>query len=162
MSKYDQIQALIRTMSDANHEEDSEIKWFLKHATLPSTVDIIKNAKNFTHSELEILSTLAQSADPITFKALQATSALSQGMLSRYINRLQKQQLLEKFHAATNKKEVWLKLSATGREIGALHLELHAQMHKDFEQVLSHYSDADIDLVIKFAQDVFTTRKNIQ
>jgi len=140
---------------------DPEKQWLMSHAQSETTKTALRAARNFTHSELAILSTLSEHDDTLAFKLLQEESDLSQGMLSRYVDRLAKNGLLEKFHTPENQKAVMLRATPIGHEIGALHLKLHATQNRRYKEVLNHYSRGEQETVLAFLTEFADARKHL-
>lgn len=160
MKKTDELQQVIaRIRNEA--DEDPERAWLAAHAQIPAVADLVGKTKHFTHSELMILTVLARADAAVPFKAIQEQSDLSQGMLSRYVDRLAKQKLIEKFHTPTNKKAVVLRTTSMGQEIGQLHDELHRRQQQNYDAVLTRYSDADLTLVTRFLNDLMDAREHL-
>lgn len=156
MSKLIELKKVLdQTHRDDN--EDPEKNWMQEHAKTKEVAKLIGNSFLFTHSELKILSELSVKGTML-FKDLQDNSELSQGMLSRYIARLSKKNLIEKYHTKENKKSVVLKITDTGKEIGELHQELHKSQNKSYEEMLNKYTVAEVDMVINFLNDVIEVR----
>ena len=161
MEKYKQIEQLKHKLRETHENSDFEREWFIKHAPSQTTRQFIQNQKHVTHSELQILSDLTRSEAATPFKQLQAASPLSQGMLSRYVNRLAAQTLIEKYHPIDNKKEVFLRPTKLGYELGTLHLALHQTIQAQEEHILSEHSDKDIATFVQIATQLIDTRKMI-
>jgi|GEM_PF-1855515 len=160
MTKINELQQVMaRIREDGN--DDPEHAWLATHAQTPAVAELVGKTKHFTHSELMILTVLARADAAVPFKSIQEQSDLSQGMLSRYIDRLAKQKLIEKFHTPNNKKAVVLRTTAMGQEIGQLHDELHRRQQQNYEAVLEQYSDADLTLVTRFLNDLMDAREHL-
>ncbi|WP_054659883.1 MarR family transcriptional regulator [Secundilactobacillus kimchicus] len=84
----------------------------------PTVQQQLKKA-NLNHSQIEILSLVSQESE-LAYKALTDKVSFSQGMLSRYVARLVKLQLLEKVPLVDNKKAYNLKATDTGRFVAKL------------------------------------------
>ncbi|WP_057895142.1 MarR family winged helix-turn-helix transcriptional regulator [Lacticaseibacillus brantae] len=141
---------------------DPEKQWLMNHAQSDSTRAAIRNSRNFTHSELAILSTLTEHDDTLAFKLLQEESSLSQGMLSRYVERLANNGLIEKFHTPENQKAVMLRNTTIGHEIGDLHLKLHAAQNRRYKEVLNRYSRSEQETVLAFLNDFAAARQSLE
>jgi len=161
MEKYKQIEQLKQQLRKTRENGDFEREWFIKHAPSQTTRQFIQNQKHVTHSELQILSELTYNDTATPFKKLQSMSPLSQGMLSRYVNRLTAQTLVEKYHPIDNKKEIFLRLTKIGYELGMLHLTLHQTIRIQEERILSDYSDDDVTNLVQLATKLLDARKTL-
>jgi len=160
MTKIDQIQTLFEQSRHPNNGSDPERTWLVSNAT-PETAAFINDVTKFNHPELEILSLIARNDGHLKLKELQSQIDISQGLLSRYINRGVKNNILTKEHLPQNKKELSLTLTPLGQEIGELHLRLHDHLETSYQNIINQYSDAELDTVIKFMTDIFNVRKNL-
>ncbi|MFL2063976.1 MarR family winged helix-turn-helix transcriptional regulator [Latilactobacillus sakei] len=160
MSKLAKLQEMIAKLH-AENNQDPERDWLLQHLQTNKTPEMMAQAKKLTHSELAILTQLAQAGEAIPFKQLQAQSELSQGMLSRYIQRLAKNRLVEKFHTPENQKAVVLRITARGQEIGELHHQLHQRQRQNYEAVLANYSEAEVETIAQFIEQMIAARENL-
>ena len=160
MVKLKKFQELFQEIQNAD-DNDPEKQWLLDHAKTAEVKAKIAQARNFTHSELAILSALAETETALAFKDLQDQSTLSQGMLSRYVDRLAKQGLVEKFHAPENQKAVLLRATDTGAAIGTLHVKLHQVQQKRYKEMIGKYSRSEQETVVKFLTDFLATRNHL-
>ncbi|MDI6667032.1 MarR family transcriptional regulator [Leuconostoc falkenbergense] len=161
MEKQQQFEKIKQLLRDSHSEDDAEQQWFLKHARSEQSRDFIATQKRFTHSELHILSQLVVNGNVTTFKILQQTSNLSQGMLSRYVNHLAQLTLIEKFHPQDNKKEISLRLTNLGKELGRLHLELHQRISTNEQKILEEYTDQEINTMLEVVSKLIAARQHI-
>lgn len=160
MEKYEQLEQLKKIIHATHDSGDSEQQWFMSHAHSQDTRQFIQNHRHLTHSELQILSHLSDYDNATPFKILQTDSTLSQGMLSRYINRLSRQLLIEKYHPAHNKKEIFLKPTSLGYEIGTLHTELRQKIKEKETRILADYSNADINNMVEIVTALLNAHKD--
>lgn len=161
MEKQQQFEKIKQLLRDSHSENDLEQQWFLKHAQSADARTIIATQKRFTHSELQILSQLVVNDNVTTFKILQQTSNLSQGMLSRYVNHLAQLTLVEKFHPQDNKKEISLRLTNLGEELGRLHCELHRRLSANEKKILGEYTEQEINTMLEILSKLINARQHI-
>ncbi|MFT9029933.1 MarR family winged helix-turn-helix transcriptional regulator [Leuconostoc pseudomesenteroides] len=161
MEKQQQFEKIKQLLRDSHSENDLEQQWFLKHAQSADARTFIATQKRFTHSELQILSQLVVNDNVTTFKTLQQTSNLSQGMLSRYVNHLAQLTLVEKFHPQDNKKEISLRLTNLGEELGRLHFELHRRISANEKQILGEYTEQEINTMLEILSKLINARQHI-
>ncbi len=160
MSKLIQFQKMMARLHKEN-DQDPERDWLLAHLKQTASEAAVTQAKKLTHSELEILTQLAQAGAAVPFKQLQAHSDLSQGMLSRYIQRLAKNKLVEKFHTPENQKAVVLRVTALGQSVGSLHYQLHQKQQRNYEAVLANYSEAELEKISTFIDQMIEAREKL-
>ncbi|KIS02864.1 MarR family winged helix-turn-helix transcriptional regulator [Paucilactobacillus wasatchensis] len=148
-----QLLTAIRAVQE-QHEEFKAGFWQFAITNLTSEIpaEIITKFKTLkmTHSEMEILSELTNfDHNLIPYKVLQERVLFSQGMFSRYINRLDKAELITKIKQANNKKEVLLSITETGKYVAKLHADMHRLEREHNENALTSFSPAEIQTTIK-------------
>ncbi|BAP85795.1 transcriptional regulator [Paucilactobacillus hokkaidonensis JCM 18461] len=117
---------------------------------IPAAIITQFESLKMTHSEMEILSQLTTfKTNLVPYKTLQAQVSFSQGMFSRYINRLAKTELITKTKQPDNKKEVLLTITQTGRYVAKLHTRMHQLEQEHNEAVLAQFSKDEVQTTIK-------------
>ena len=111
----------------------------------------------FNHSEVEILSLVNQKTE-LPYKTLTTQVTFSQGMLSRYITKLLKANLLTKVTLPDNKKAYNLRITATGAILADLHDQLHVKERKLYAAALAQFSEADLATVLAVLKAVGEVR----
>lgn len=101
----------------------------------------------FNHSDLEILSLVNQEGE-LPYKTLTDHVDFSQGMLSRYVSKLVKADLLTKVVLPDNKKAYNLKITTTGKTLAELHDQLHEKEREMYRNALSQFSDKKLKTTI--------------
>ncbi|WP_056942992.1 MarR family winged helix-turn-helix transcriptional regulator [Secundilactobacillus kimchicus] len=113
----------------------------------PTVQQQLKKA-NLNHSQIEILSLVSQESE-LAYKALTDKVSFSQGMLSRYVARLVKLQLLEKVPLVDNKKAYNLKATDTGRFVAKAHDTLHQEEDAQLAAALTQFSPRELHTTLK-------------
>ncbi|WP_137597768.1 MarR family winged helix-turn-helix transcriptional regulator [Paucilactobacillus kaifaensis] len=146
------------------HEEFKTDFWQFAVNNLSNEIpaEVVRQFKSLkmTHSEMQILSKLAGFHIPLTpYKTLQAEVSFSQGMFSRYINRLNRANLIIKTKQADNKKEVYLSITTIGQYVAKLHTRMHQLEQQNNEQALANFSPDEIQTAIKIINSLNTAPK---
>ncbi|MCH4170688.1 MAG: MarR family winged helix-turn-helix transcriptional regulator [Lactobacillus sp.] len=146
---YQQLQDAIRQVN-AQHEQFKKDFWPQAMTELKTQISPELQARLYelklTHSEGQILSALADAVEPLSYKRLSEQMPFTQGMFSRYINRLAKAGLIHKLKRANNHKEIILDISATGLQVAELHTKMHIIEAQHYQQALGAFSAQDIQI----------------
>ena len=152
-TQFSRLQEAIRNVNQ-QHEQTEESFWqaawnHLADEMPQSQQTDLKLAK-LTHNEMQILSQLNNtSAELVPYKELLILMPFSQGLFSRYVNRLAKASLIEKSKKADNKKAVQLSITETGRYAAKLHDEMHRVEIASYEKSLSNFDSEEIETAIR-------------
>ncbi|GEK29139.1 MarR family winged helix-turn-helix transcriptional regulator [Furfurilactobacillus siliginis] len=108
------------------------------------------SAVHLTHSEMQILSRVADAPEQtLAYQDLVAQIDFSQGMLSRYVKRLDTSELITRFHQDDNKKAVFLSVTKLGQVIADLHDQMHAAERAKYKAALDSFSEQDLAITAK-------------
>lgn len=148
-----QLLAAIRAVQE-QHEQFKAGFWQFALVNLTNDIPatIIEKFKTLTltHSEMKILSELTTfSSNVVPYKKLQERMLFSQGMFSRYINRLSKAELITKTNQLNNKKEVVLSITEVGKYVAKLHTHMHRLEEQHNEKALLPFSKAEVQTAIE-------------
>lgn len=158
-----QTAALLAAIRDVQrqHEEFKTDFWQFAVNNLTDEIptEVIQQFKKLkmTHSEMQILSKLTETGTTlVAYKDLQAQVSFSQGMFSRYINRLAKATLITKAKHADNKKEVFLSITQVGLYVAKLHARMHQLEQQNNEQALTKFTSEEIQTAIRVINSLNT------
>lgn len=152
-NQFIELQNAIRQVGQ-QHEQTRDAFWQTAWdhlaADIPEAAKAQIQSNKLTHNEMQLLSVLSQqSVDVTPYKELQAQVDFSQGLFSRYVNRLAKAGLIEKSKRADNKKAVQLSITKTGRYAADLHDEMHRVEIIAYEKSLAQFKSAEVETTIK-------------
>lgn len=119
---------------------------------LPQALTDRFNQDRFSHSEMKLLSYIDNHGGECSYQQLTQELELSQGMISRYVNRLTTNGLLEKFHRNGNKKSVYLKITPTGQRVSHIHLTMHRREDEYYNQILEKIDENDLQATLNILQ----------
>ena len=102
----------------------------------------LKKAR-LNHSQISILS-IVNTAGEMPYKQLTEKVAFSQGMVSRYVNKLIKLNLLKKVNLPDNKKAYHLAITESGAVAAELHDQLHEEENARFSDALAGFSPREL------------------
>lgn len=151
MNSYQTIRQLLTQMQErgdvARHHY---LQKNLPNQQLPGSVQQALLAGRFNHAALSILTVLATGpVQGMAYQDLVNAVPFSQGLVSRYVNRLAKAGLVTKTHPAGNRKTVWLTISAVGTRVNHLHLAMHQAEDQAANAVLAALPPEAVNATIK-------------
>ncbi|AMV60345.1 transcriptional regulator, MarR family [Pediococcus damnosus] len=153
--QYQTITQLLKQLSATENHNQHEA-WIAKQAAIKENPQ--KN--HLTHNDLDILGVLLQGEKTVS-EVVEAVQ-ITQGGTSRRINHLEKLDLLEKFKRPTNKKTVYLKLTADGQKLATAHIALHKHLHEETVQALAEFSDSELAVVTRFLRKLADAQKDFE
>ncbi|MDH6365702.1 DNA-binding MarR family transcriptional regulator [Enterococcus sp. PF1-24] len=108
--------------------------------------------QNLTVIVFHILDAIGQQ-EPINSINISKLTAIPKGTVSKNISKLLAMDLITKSQLPNNKKESIFHLTALGRALFELHKETHQQLEEKVSALLSKYTQAELQLVIRFLAD---------
>jgi DNA-binding MarR family transcriptional regulator len=103
---------------------------------------------------------LAGLADgPVSLVGLASRSGQLKGTVSKHVQRLVDAGLVARAPIPGNRKEIELRLTADGERVTDAHREMHDEMADGLRDFLSHYSNAELEVLVKVLRDVMAARK---
>jgi DNA-binding MarR family transcriptional regulator len=91
--------------------------------------------------------------EPINGIAIARQLELTKGGVSKITHKLLAYQLITKEMIATNKKEIYFRLTPLGRDIFNIHQRLHQEREEQGMSFLKKYTASELQLVIRFLHD---------
>ncbi|OLO18174.1 MarR family transcriptional regulator [Bacillus licheniformis] len=126
---------------------DTDLKAFLKQAAesdvkrLPGNMTTIHVISCIGHDEPINNTGIAKKNEFIKSKILQKISS-----------KLLKEGLIKRFQLTDNKKEIYFRLTPSGKQVFELHEKLHQQKADQFSRFLDSFSTAEQGAILKFLQ----------
>ncbi|MFT8917533.1 MAG: winged helix DNA-binding protein [Oenococcus sp.] len=139
-----------------DHDVETKIKQYL---LLQGPRDLSSISGQLSLTDLEVLSEINPEGDS-SLSQLVSTLALSQGAVSKVIAKLGRLSLLTKYHHADNKKESYVKLSASGKRIQQYHAAYHQMMDARTQHLAEKYTHDQLILIADFIERVNDLRES--
>ncbi|UDM32566.1 MarR family transcriptional regulator [Lentilactobacillus laojiaonis] len=129
--------------------DDYTINWYLKNSS-----EQLKNIiKKLTLNDLDMLDLIHNNPGTRLSDYADFTS-IRQGTISKIINKLAKNNLVDKYHQPDNKKTTYVKLLPTGQHLYELHQKYHEEINKNINSKMSQFSEHDLLIVKQFLQAI--------
>ena len=106
---------------------------------------------------MHLLAVLADG--PVSIVGLAARSHQLKGTVSKHVQRLVEAGLVTRTPIPGNRKEVELRPTADGNLIVDAHRHLHDEMTKGMGDFLSHYANAELQVLAKVLRDLLAAEK---
>ncbi|KRL10377.1 regulatory protein MarR [Lentilactobacillus otakiensis DSM 19908 = JCM 15040] len=146
MKKKNSIE-LIKEQLEAfrSHDVDASILDAIKHND-QLDADVVTS---LTISDLHIMRAAARD-NGVKISAIVDQVALTQGAVSKIVNKLAAKGLVEKFHQSNNKKDTFVKLTTTGQIINQIHSDYHEREEAQLAKFADDYSKTDLETIATF------------
>jgi len=79
--------------------------------------------------------------------------------VSKHVQRLVEEGLVERNPIPGNRKEVTLALTSDGKLVADVHEQLHTEVKSGVAEFLSRYSNAELSVLAKMLTDVLSAKK---
>lgn len=113
----------------------------------------IEGSMNMT--EIHVIACVGQH-EPINLTSVAEKMELSKGNISKVTNKLLKQGWLRKTQLNDNKKEIFFRLTPTGKKLFAVHEKLHEKAQEQFMGFLSQYDGSELAFIKKLMLDILS------
>ncbi|WP_040203369.1 MarR family transcriptional regulator [Neobacillus jeddahensis] len=120
----------------------NEITW-LNKPELESALN------GFTLNEIELIEKIALIPNANVTK-LAAASYMTRGAISKLTKKLIAKNMIENYQHATNKKEIYFRLTTIGQKIHHVHQELHRSFLDRDKEVFKHMTADEFDTIFRF------------
>lgn len=128
-----------------NHNRDVDILEAIKN---DSRFDTSITA-GLTMSDLHVILAVANGDKP-TISAIVAQVSLTQGAVSKILNKLTNKQVVEKFHQPGNKKETLVELTSRGEAVYQIYQDYHQTVQKSLWNIADKYSKNELEVIDDF------------
>jgi DNA-binding MarR family transcriptional regulator len=132
-----------------SHDVDEQILSRIKNADLKS--EMIANKLNI--NDLHILQIIG-TATNIRISDIADHVPLTQGAVSKIINKLSDDALILKKHRPTNKKDTYVELTDNGLKINDIHNHYHQKMDQQLIGFADEFSKDDLKVVDEFLKKI--------
>ncbi|MEH7469619.1 MarR family transcriptional regulator, partial [Priestia megaterium] len=89
---------------------------------------------------------------PINNIGIATRMNLSKANITKITRKLTKDELIRRFQLADNKKEVYFKLTAKGKQVFELHEKLHSKRKRQFYDLIDDFSDDKQKIILEFLE----------
>lgn len=145
-----EIEALIAQVTGRfAAEDDAEQQWLVDQCG-PEAARLV--ARMSVHA-LHLLDAIPAEGS-INIVGLSRTTGVPKGTVSKTVRRLLADGLVSRHRLPDNRKEVHLRLTATGTEIRRAHKSLHEQMGSGLREFLERYNDAELAVIARALGDL--------
>lgn len=79
---------------------------------------------------------------------------MTRGGISKICKRLLKKELIESFQRPDNNKEIYYRLTESGRHIYNEHKKLHSQAKQEKLSMINSYSEYEQSIILRFLNDI--------
>ncbi|KAA6451878.1 MarR family transcriptional regulator [Bacillus swezeyi] len=125
---------------------DTDLKALLKQA---DEADVKGLPGNMT--TIHVISCIGHS-EPINNTGIAKKMNLSKANITKISSRLLKEGLIKRFQLTDNRKEVYFRLTPSGKQVFELHEKLHQKKAETFDQFLDSFSESEQSAILKFLQ----------
>jgi DNA-binding MarR family transcriptional regulator len=145
----DQIIRLSTRIQQQQESEDQERLLLLRQTRGEVFANILQT---LTITALHVLDAIGQH-EPINGIQIARQLAITKGGVSKITRKLLKQHLILQERLPNNKKDIYFRLTAQGREIFLWHHELHQQIEEQAKLFLGKYTLDELRLIVRFLED---------
>lgn len=107
---------------------------------------------------MHLLATIAD--EPVSLVGLAARSGQLKGTVSKHVQRLVEADLVTRTPLPGNRKETTLSLTGDGERVAAAHRELHAEMDRGYDDFLSRYTNAELEVLVKVLSELMSSSRD--
>ncbi|MFS0879111.1 MarR family transcriptional regulator [Metabacillus niabensis] len=90
--------------------------------------------------------------EPINNIGIASKMNLSKANITKITRKLTKDELINRFQLADNKKEIYFKLTAKGKRVFALHEKIHNKKKEQFYDLIGTFSDDKQIIILEFLE----------
>jgi len=145
-----EILALLAKLTERFDAEDNEHwQWMAAHSSTPQVVELLRDS---TITAMRVLDAIGR-LEPVNGIAIATQYHIPKGTVSKVTRRLITQGLVRTESLPNNRKEIWFRLTALGREAFEVHRAFDAQMERGMRQFLQRYQPNDLRLLVRVLQE---------
>ncbi|MGL4989616.1 MAG: MarR family transcriptional regulator [Sarcina sp.] len=108
--------------------------------------------KDYKPSEIHCIEFIGENVDSNVTK-LAESFYMTRGAISKLSKKLIEKGYIESYQKPDNKKEVYFRLTKQGKEIYAIHENLHREFHKRDKSVFDKVNDDEFDSMLRFIEN---------
>ncbi|WEG14646.1 MarR family transcriptional regulator [Pullulanibacillus sp. KACC 23026] len=107
----------------------------------------------YTLSELQVIDLIEKLENP-NVTLLAERMKMTRGAISKIVSRLKERHEIDSYQYADNQKKLYYRLTSKGEKICHYHRAIHEEAERKVVAFFEHYSDEDLQVIIKFLTDV--------
>ncbi|AFR99487.1 MarR family winged helix-turn-helix transcriptional regulator [Lentilactobacillus buchneri] len=116
-------------------------------------------ANGITINDLHIIRAAA-AKDGVKISAIVDQVPMTQGAVSKAVNKLAERGLLQKSHHPDNRKDTFVELTAPGETINQIHSDYHRQEETKLAELADSYSKNELEMIAEFVTSLNQIRQN--
>ncbi|NHN30818.1 MarR family transcriptional regulator [Paenibacillus agricola] len=144
MSRYHIHELFIKFLHQMEQYEDKESSAFLEELRKTVTVEAPMNM-----TDIHVIACIGHN-EPIKLTSIADKMELSKGNISKVTTKLLKAGWLRKTQLNDNKKEIFFRLTPSGKKLFIGHEELHLKAQEQFLQFINPYKEAELEIIKSF------------
>lgn len=117
----------------------------------------VENAEKLVVSDLDVIALINANENQRISDLLPYTD-LTQGAVSKILNRLVRYGFVEKYHQPQNKKDTYLKLTADGQKVADAHAQYHEYQQAELQAVVAAYTEDEIAKFVSLMAEINNIR----
>lgn len=117
----------------------------------------VENAEKLVVSDLDVIALINANENQRISDLLPYTD-LTQGAVSKILNRLVRYGFVEKYHQPQNKKDTYLKLTADGQKVADGHAQYHEHQQAELQAVVAAYTEDEIAKFVSLMAEINNIR----
>lgn len=117
----------------------------------------VENAEKSVVSDLDAIALINANENQRISDLLPYTD-LTQGAVSKILNRLVRYGFVEKYHQPQNKKDTYLKLTADGQKVADAHAQYHEHQQAELQAVVAAYTEDEIAKFVSLMAEINNIR----
>ncbi|KRM67512.1 hypothetical protein FD06_GL000663 [Apilactobacillus ozensis DSM 23829 = JCM 17196] len=142
------LKQALDNLINQDSQQDHEKAWLIEHMDNENARNVINKLST---RDLHVIAEIYQS-QPMQVKRLPDKLKLSQPTISRAINKLAGMNVLSRYKATHNGKEIIVNLTSLGNKIAEIHAQLELHINHRLTQALAKYSSEEINQVTEVLQ----------
>ena len=112
----------------------------------------IPNVTALNLTEVHVIACIGEH-EPINLTSIAERMDISKGNISKICSKLTNNGWIRKSQLSDNKKEVYFRLTASGKKLFVFHEEQHGHIQEKFIRLLDRYDEAEVEFMKKFLAD---------
>lgn len=148
-----------------NNELFAELKKYREHSNKTTIKKMLRNPnlsnifQKLSITELDVIALIADTNPKIS--DLLPHVNMTQGAVSKLVNRLVKNSFVEKYHKENNQKDTYLRLTALGKQAEKAHQQFHVELNKQLNQAVKNFSEKEIETATKVLKQINKVRDTL-
>lgn len=148
-----------------NNELFAELKKYRERSNKTTIQKMLRNPnlsnvfQKLSITELDVIALIADTNPKIS--DLLPHVNMTQGAVSKLVNRLVKNSFVEKYHKENNQKDTYLRLTPLGKQAEKAHQQFHVELNKQLNQAVKNFSEKEIETATKVLKQINKVRDTL-